>query len=153
MVSPTVDVVRPETVARSPWSSEDQREKALETWNLHYNYHRPTVCMMGSRPHPGHHHASTTSSARTARRLVRGLHHGESGRTNPGCSLEAVGRVDLLADLLGDADREAFVLRDRLGGVAAGLVRNQAPTPISATATSTAATISGRRFDLRDGAP
>lgn len=23
------------------WTSEDQREKVLETWNLHYSYHRP----------------------------------------------------------------------------------------------------------------
>lgn len=32
------------------WTSEDQREKALETWNLHYNYHRPHGVHDGKPP-------------------------------------------------------------------------------------------------------
>ena len=32
------------------WTSERQREKALETWNLHYNYHRPHGAHGGRPP-------------------------------------------------------------------------------------------------------
>lgn len=32
------------------WTSEYQREKALETWNLHYNYHRPHGAHHGQPP-------------------------------------------------------------------------------------------------------
>lgn len=32
------------------WTSEHQREKALETWNLHYNYHRPHGVHDGKPP-------------------------------------------------------------------------------------------------------
>lgn len=32
------------------WTSEQQREKALETWNLHYNYHRPHGVHDGKPP-------------------------------------------------------------------------------------------------------
>lgn len=32
------------------WTSEHQREKALETWNLHYNYHRPHGAHGGNPP-------------------------------------------------------------------------------------------------------
>lgn len=32
------------------WTSEKQREKALETWNLHYNYHRPHGAHDGKPP-------------------------------------------------------------------------------------------------------
>lgn len=32
------------------WTSEEQREKALETWNLHYNYHRPHGVHDGKPP-------------------------------------------------------------------------------------------------------
>lgn len=38
------------------WTSEGQREKALQTWNLHYNYHRPHGVHGGMPP------ASTTPS-------------------------------------------------------------------------------------------
>ncbi|WP_350353341.1 IS481 family transposase [Microbacterium sp. A8/3-1] len=32
------------------WTSEIQRERALETWNLHYNYHRPHGAHRGKPP-------------------------------------------------------------------------------------------------------
>lgn len=32
------------------WTSERQREQALETWNLHYNYHRPHGAHSGRPP-------------------------------------------------------------------------------------------------------
>ena len=32
------------------WTSENQREKALEAWNLHYNYHRPHGAHGGKPP-------------------------------------------------------------------------------------------------------
>ncbi|TDQ54258.1 integrase-like protein [Actinorugispora endophytica] len=32
------------------WTSEQQREKALETWNLHHNYHRPHGAHDGKPP-------------------------------------------------------------------------------------------------------
>lgn len=32
------------------WTSEDQRERALETWNVHYNYHRPHGVHGGKPP-------------------------------------------------------------------------------------------------------
>lgn len=32
------------------WTSEQQREKALKTWNLHYNYHRPHGAHDGKPP-------------------------------------------------------------------------------------------------------
>lgn len=32
------------------WTSEQQREKALEAWNLHYNYHRPHGAHDGKPP-------------------------------------------------------------------------------------------------------
>ncbi|GGM37408.1 IS481 family transposase [Promicromonospora citrea] len=32
------------------WTSEQQRENALETWNLHYNYHRPHGAHDGKPP-------------------------------------------------------------------------------------------------------
>ncbi|WP_426168225.1 IS481 family transposase [Microbacterium sp. DWRC1-3] len=32
------------------WTSEQQRERALETWNLHYNYHRPHGAHGGKPP-------------------------------------------------------------------------------------------------------
>lgn len=35
------------------WTSEHQREKALETWNLHYNYHRPHGAHGGKPPASG----------------------------------------------------------------------------------------------------
>lgn len=43
------------------WTSEQQREAALETWNLQCNYHRPTEFPTASRPHPRPCKASTTS--------------------------------------------------------------------------------------------
>ena len=35
------------------WTSEHQRKKALETWNLHYNYHRPHGAHGGKPPASG----------------------------------------------------------------------------------------------------
>lgn len=32
------------------WASEQQREEAIQTWNLHYNYHRPHGAHQGNPP-------------------------------------------------------------------------------------------------------
>lgn len=43
-------IVAEEFLYARTWTSEHQREKALETWNLHYNYHRPHGAHDGKPP-------------------------------------------------------------------------------------------------------
>ncbi|WP_156365455.1 IS481 family transposase, partial [Sciscionella sediminilitoris] len=43
-------IISEEFLYARTWTSEDQRRKALEVWNIHYNYHRPHSAAGGEPP-------------------------------------------------------------------------------------------------------
>lgn len=59
------------------WTSELQRERALESWNVHYNYHRPHGAHDGRPAAFGTPSRTTTSWPLTAKDLVGAVDSGE----------------------------------------------------------------------------
>ena len=42
-------IIAEELLYARPYTSEDQRRRAVEVWNIHYNYHRPHTAA-GNQP-------------------------------------------------------------------------------------------------------